>query len=74
MLNAGIPDQMEPMVSFNENAKFPNELKSFDDDSNEVSGFDDALLVEPMDDNNSDASFKAGSDHADSSKYFLSND
>lgn len=67
-----MPEQMEPAISLNENDKFCNESKPFYGDSNEVSGFDDDLLEEAMD-NDSDPSFKSGSEHAESSEYLFLN-
>lgn len=64
------PEQMEPVISSNETATFCDETKPFYDDNNDVSELDNALVEETMD-NDSDPSFKGGSDHGGSSEYLL---
>lgn len=59
----------EPMSSYNEGDVFCDEAKPFCSGDNEMSEFDDALVDETMD-NDSDPSFKGGSDHGNSEYIF----
>lgn len=70
-METDMPEHMEPAISSNESDRFRNETKPFYGEKNEISDCDDALLEETMD-NDSDPSFKSGSEHAESSKYSLS--
>lgn len=73
MKDAEMPEQMEPVISSNDSDTFCDETKPFyGGDNNGISEFDDALVGETMD-NDSDPSFKDGSDHAGSSEYLFLN-
>lgn len=66
--DVGSSRETERAMSHNENDAFCDDIKPIDDSYNENTEFDVAQDDETMD-NDSDPSFKSGSDHAVSSEY-----
>lgn len=71
-IDAVMPEQIEPAISSNESDRFCNETKPYYEVTDEISDCDDALIEETFD-NDSDPSFKSGSEHVESSEYLFSN-
>lgn len=71
-VDAEMPEQIEPATSSYRSDRFCNDTKPFFGANAEDSECDDAPFGEAMD-NDSDPSFKSGSEHAENSEYSFSN-